>query len=71
MVKRTSVSISASALERLRFMQGEFERRVGFEPSLAQIVELLIKEYCDANSDTMTSGQYVNTITTGETHDTN
>lgn len=48
---RTSVSISAKAVEQLRSLQANFERKVGFEPSLAQIVELLIKEYVEANKD--------------------
>jgi hypothetical protein len=58
-MKRTSVSISESAAAKLRDMQSEFERKLGFEPSLAQIVELLIKEYADTNRDNVTIGQHV------------
>jgi hypothetical protein len=56
---RTSVSISTKAVEQLRSLQANFERKVGFEPSLAQIVELLIKEYVEANPDKVTDGHDV------------
>jgi hypothetical protein len=61
MTKRTSVSISAKSLEQLRAMQADLERSIGFEPSLAQIVEHLIKEYAAKTQDTMTSSQTVAT----------
>lgn len=54
--KRMTLSISADAGDRLRVMQGELERRIGFEPSLAQIVEYLIN-----NADKMTDGHFVAT----------
>jgi hypothetical protein len=54
--KRMTLSISAQAGDRLRAMQGQLERRIGFEPSLAQIVEYLI-----SNSDNMTDGHFVAT----------
>lgn len=43
--KRSSVGISGEAAERLRILQAEMERKVGFEPSLAQIVEFLVTNY--------------------------
>lgn len=52
--KRMTLSISAEAGDRLRAMQGELERRIGFEPSLAQIVEYLI-----SNADKMTDSHFV------------
>lgn len=54
--KRMTLSISADAGDRLRAMQGKLERRIGFEPSLAQIVEYLINEY---NGDMVTPGHSV------------
>jgi hypothetical protein len=58
-MKRTSISVSATAIAKLRAMQGEMEIKLGFEPSLSQLVEYLI--------DRMTESQYVaNNQSTGE-----
>lgn len=58
-MKRTSVSVSATAIAKLRAMQKEMEIKLGFEPSLSQLVEYLI--------DRMTESQYVaNNQSTGE-----
>lgn len=54
--KRVTLSISAEAGDRLRAMQVQLERRIGFEPSLAQIMEYLIN-----NADKMTDGHFVAT----------
>ena len=59
--KRMTLSISADAGEKLRALQGKLERRIGFEPSLAQLVEYLIKEYSDNNGDKVTAGHSVDT----------
>jgi len=56
---RTTVSLNKPAAEKLRELQGVFERRIGFEPSLSQLVEYLINEYVSSNRDIMTAGQYV------------
>jgi hypothetical protein len=46
---RYGVTVSAQAGEQLKELQKIFERKVGFEPSLAQVVEYLIsKEYQDS-----------------------
>ncbi len=46
---RYGVTVSAQAGEQLKELQKAFERKVGFEPSLAQVVEYLIsKEYQDS-----------------------
>jgi hypothetical protein len=58
-MKRTSISVSATAIAKLRAMQSEMEIKLGFEPSLSQLVEYLI--------DRMTDSQYVaNNQSTGE-----
>jgi hypothetical protein len=58
-MKRTSISVSATAIAKLRAMQREMEIKLGFEPSLSQLVEYLI--------DRMTESQYVaNNQSTGE-----
>jgi hypothetical protein len=57
--KRMTLSISADAGEKLRALQGVFERGIGFEPSLAQIVEHLINEYSNTKGDKMTPGHSV------------
>ena len=57
--KRMTLSISADAGDRLRAMQGKLERSIGFEPSLAQIVEHLISEYSNTNGDIVTPGHSV------------
>jgi hypothetical protein len=58
-MKRTSISVSATAIAKLRAMQREMEIKLGFEPSLSQLVEYLI--------DRMTDSQYVaNNQSTGE-----
>jgi hypothetical protein len=41
-MKRTSISVSETAIAKLRAMQKEMEVKLGFEPSLAQLVEYLI-----------------------------
>lgn len=47
---RYGVTVSAQAGEQLKELQKIFERKVGFEPSLAQVVEYLIsREYNDAS----------------------
>jgi hypothetical protein len=46
---RYGVTVSAQAGEQLKELQKAFERKVGFEPSLAQVVEYLIsREYQDS-----------------------
>lgn len=59
MSKRTSVSVSPKSLDLLRRMQASYERKLGFAPSLAQIVESVLKEHWDANKDVMTASQSV------------
>jgi hypothetical protein len=62
MAIRTSISVSSETREQLRNMQSEFERKVGFEPSVAQLVEYLVSEYVKRNNeDKVTNGQYVQT----------
>ena len=58
---RYGVTVSAQAGEQLKELQKAFERKVGFEPSLAQVVEYLIsKEYQDSvGGDKVTSNQNV------------
>ena len=61
-MKRTSISVSETAIAKLRAMQREMEVKLGFEPSLAQLVEYLIF------MDKLTDGQDVATNQqTGET----
>jgi hypothetical protein len=52
-MKRTSISVSETAIAKLRAMQEEMEVKLGFEPSLSQIVEYLIL------MDKVTNGQDV------------
>ena len=54
-MKRTSISVSETAIAKLRAMQREMEVKLGFEPSLAQLVEYLIF------MDKLTDGQDVAT----------
>ena len=61
MRKRLTLSLSPDAGDQLRALQGKLERRIGFEPSLAQLVEYLIKEYSDNNGDKVTAGHSVDT----------
>ena len=58
---RYGVTVSAQAGEQLKRLQQIFEHKVGFEPSLAQVVEYLInKEYQDSvDGDKVTSNQNV------------
>ena len=58
---RYGVTVSAQAGEQLKELQKAFERKVGFEPSLAQVVEYLIsKEYQDSvGGDKMTNSKNV------------
>ena len=58
---RYGVTVSAQAGEQLKELQKAFERKVGFEPSLAQVVEYLIrKEYNDSfGGDKVTGNQNV------------
>jgi hypothetical protein len=58
---RYGVTVSAQAGEQLKELQKIFERKVGFEPSLAQVVEYLIsKEYQDSvGGDKMTNSKNV------------
>ena len=58
---RYGVTVSAQAGEQLKELQKAFERKVGFEPSLAQVVEYLInKEYQDSvDGDKVTGNQNV------------
>jgi hypothetical protein len=58
---RYGVTVSAQAGEQLKELQKIFERKVGFEPSLAQVVEYLIsREYQDSvGGDKVTSNQNV------------
>ena len=57
--KRLTLSLSPDAGDQLRALQGKLERRIGFEPSLAQIVEYLISEYSANNGDKVTTGHSV------------
>jgi hypothetical protein len=58
---RYGVTVSAQAGEQLKELQKIFERKVGFEPSLAQVVEYLIsKEYQDSvGGDKVTNSKNV------------
>ena len=58
---RYGVTVSAQAGEQLKELQKIFERKVGFEPSLAQVVEYLIsREYNDSvGGDKMTNSKNV------------
>jgi len=58
---RYGVTVSAQAGEQLKELQKDFERRVGFEPSLAQVVEYLIsKEYYNSvGGDKLTDSKNV------------
>lgn len=58
---RYGVTVSAQAGEQLKVLQKVFERKVGFEPSLAQVVEYLIsREYNESvDGDKVTSNQNV------------
>jgi hypothetical protein len=58
---RYGVTVSAQAGEQLKELQKVFERKVGFEPSLAQVVEYLIsREYNESvDGDKVTSNQNV------------
>ena len=58
---RYGVTVSAQAGEQLKELQKIFERKVGFEPSLAQVVEYLIsREYNDAvGGDKVTTSKNV------------
>jgi hypothetical protein len=51
--KRLGISISADAGKKLKILQSELERTLGFEPSVTQIVEHLItKETQKSTPDT-------------------
>lgn len=58
---RYGVTVSAQAGEQLKELQKIFERKVGFEPSLAQVVEYLIsREYQDSvGEDKVTNSKNV------------
>ena len=58
---RYGVTVSAQAGEQLKRLQQIFEQKVGFEPSLAQVVEYLInKEYQDSvDGDKVTDSKNV------------
>jgi hypothetical protein len=58
---RYGVTVSAQAGEQLKELQKIFERKVGFEPSLAQVVEYLIsREYQDSvGGDKVTNSKNV------------
>lgn len=58
---RYGVTVSAQAGEQLKELQKVFERKVGFEPSLAQVVEYLIsREYQDSvGGDKVTNSKNV------------
>jgi hypothetical protein len=59
MPKRVSISVSPECGEKLRTMQERLERKVGFEPSLAQIVEFLVNNYFETRRDMMNDSQHV------------
>jgi hypothetical protein len=42
MTKRHGVHLSEEAFERLKDLQKEFGQKVGFEPSLTQVIEYLV-----------------------------
>lgn len=58
---RYGVTVSAQAGEQLKELQKIFERKVGFEPSLAQVVEYLIsREYNESvGGDKVTNSKNV------------
>jgi len=58
---RYGITVSAQAGEQLKELQKIFERKVGFEPSLAQVVEYLIsREYQDSvGGDKVTNSKNV------------
>jgi hypothetical protein len=58
---RYGVTVSAQAGEQLKELQKGFERRVGFEPSLAQVVEYLISReyYNSVGEDKVTDSKNV------------
>ena len=43
--KRVGVSLHADAARELYQIQSELELKVGFAPSLSQIIEFLVREY--------------------------
>ena len=45
--KRVGVSLHADAYRTLQQIQDELERKVGFRPSLSQVVEYLVASYQD------------------------
>ena len=53
--RRTGVALNKTATEALRLAQDEFERQIGFKPSLSQVIEYLAKQYADK----LTGGQNV------------
>jgi len=59
MNKRMCLSINEKASQKLRKLQALVERRIGFEPSLAQLVEYVVTEYYERNKDEMTAGHSV------------
>ena len=59
MNKRMCLSINEQAAQKLRKLQAQVERRIGFEPSLAQLVEYLVNEYSESNKDKVTDGHSV------------
>lgn len=59
MTKRMCLSINEQAAQKLRNLQAQVERRIGFEPSLAQLVEYLVNEYFESNKDKVTGGHSV------------
>lgn len=53
--RRTGVALNKTATDALRIAQAEFEKQVGFKPSLSQVIEYLAKQYADK----LTGGQNV------------
>lgn len=43
--KRVGVSLHADAARAVMEVQAEIERKVGFAPSLSQVIEFLVREY--------------------------
>lgn len=43
--KRVGVSLHADAARAVMEVQAEIERKVGFTPSLSQVIEFLVREY--------------------------
>ena len=50
--KRVGVSLHADAARALIGVQKEIEARIGFTPSLSQVIEFLVREYQSKTNQT-------------------